>query len=249
MRFLGVFMMILLMALPARAEKNLLAVDLMQDHVDITTGFNGAYLSLFGVQKEPGDIVITVTGPLRTTIVRQKDRALGIWMNRRSVKFRNVPFYYNYALANTEKNPADINVLKEYMLGLDGLALMPEAPIEDEILLTSFRQGLIRNKQALKLFPLKPEEIHFIDPNFFRTQFYIPSNVPPGDYTIKTFLLQNGYVKDVKQTNLRVAHVGASAAIFSFAHDWAFAYGLLCVLFAMGVGWLSNLIQRRLRVH
>ncbi len=43
-----------------------LTVDLASDHVDITTGFNGTGLELFGVKPEGGDIAVVVSGPKRT---------------------------------------------------------------------------------------------------------------------------------------------------------------------------------------
>ena len=60
-----------------------LSVNLAADHVDISLGFNGADLSLFGVKNKPGDMAIIVRGPEQTVVVRRKNKALGI--DRKSV--------------------------------------------------------------------------------------------------------------------------------------------------------------------
>lgn len=235
-----------LFAPQAMAKPKLLSLDLAEDHVDITTGFNGAHLKLFGVQDEPGDIAITITGPERKTIVRKKEHVFALWMNRRSMSFENVPVYYRFAASRDVEKIAGPKVLKENRIGLNAMRFKPDSN-DDEKSLKSFQDALIRNKQAQGLYPPKAEVIKFIDEHFFRASFYIPSNAPVGTYTIKTFLLQNGAVKDVKITDVKVAQVGTSAAIFDFAQGWSFAYGLLCVLFALSSGWLSSVIRQRLR--
>lgn len=234
-------------AIAANAENGvkLLAVDLAEDHVDITTGFNGAYLSVFGVQDEPGDIVIVIRGPKRDMIVRKKKRFFGIWTNLRSMKFEDVPAYYDYALEDVNKMIAAPEVLKAHGIGVEALYFEPEDDDADIEKVKMFQEGLSRNKRAQGHFPKAPQALVFIKDNFFKTKFYIPANVPTGDYVIETFLIQNGMVKDMKSTDVRVAQVGTSAGIYSFSKKNSVSYGLLCVFFAMLVGWFSNAIRRR----
>ena len=90
-------------------------------------------------------------------------------------------------------------------------------------------------------FSLEPKSIVFLNDNFFRANFYMPANVPTGDYLIKTYLFQNGEIKSVSETQLRVAQVGFNASLYRFAHLQATAYGLVAVLLAMlagGSGWM-----------
>ena len=161
-------------------------------------------------------------------------------MNRKAVTFENVPFYYSYAVVDG----VDLEKLKAANISIDSLSFESKAKEETQ---GAFFDGLVRQKQVQKLFPKAPEPIQFIEEGFFRTQFYIPSNVPTGVYTIKSLLLdERGQVRDMHETSLNIAHVGASATIFNFAHDWSFLYGVLCVLFAVSVGWFANAVRRRL---
>ncbi|MCK5284314.1 MAG: TIGR02186 family protein, partial [Alphaproteobacteria bacterium] len=73
----------------------------------------------------------------------------------------------------------------------------------------------------------------------------LPSNVPIGLYMIQTFLMRDGKVIDVKETSVKVAQVGVNSRIYRFAHGHSLAYGMLCVIFAMMMGWLSNIVRRR----
>lgn len=235
MRFIAICMSVLFIALPSAQAQKAIAVDLAQEKIDITTGFNGAYLTLYGVQKQPGIVAVSITSPQRDTMVRLKESVSGIWMNRQHIRYDGVPYYYDYAVSG-EISEAD----------LQGLGIGARAQIADEQP-EEFTQGLIRNKQAKKLYPKAAEEIKFIEDGFFKTSFYIPSMVPTGIYEIKTYLIQNGQVREERVQEMHVEHVGMSAAISHFAHQYAFAYGLMCVAFAVSVGWFSNFVRRRLR--
>ena len=58
----------------AQITGNDLTIDLAEKSVNITTGFTGASLSLFGVKEQTGDIAIVIQGPERRMVVRRKDQ-------------------------------------------------------------------------------------------------------------------------------------------------------------------------------
>lgn len=230
----------------ARADDSPIAIDLALDHVDITTGFNGAHLSLFGVQDEPGDVAITIQGPQREMVVRRKENVFGIWMNRTSMTFESVPAFYDLALSTDKESIGSEAMRAEHNIGVETLRFRPEGDDVEPELLKKFQNALIRNEQEIGLFPTEPQPITYINDKFFRTTLYIPSNVPTGLYTIRTFLIKDGRVRDIRETEVKVAQVGKSAAIYNFSKSWSFIYGFLCVAFAMSVGWFSNVIRRKL---
>lgn len=230
----------------AYAKASVLSIDLAHDYVDITSGFNGAHLNLFGVHDKPGDVVVTITGPLRNTVVRRKENVFGIWMNRRSMQFHDVPSYYGVAASQSLNKIAKDDVLKKFYIGVPTLRFNPEGVYKKD-LLPDFQAAMIRNKQSQGLYGYETEDIKFISDHFFRTSFYIPSNAPVGVYKIKTHLFQNGQIAETKEIDVRVAQVGLGANIFNFAQDYPFAYGFLCVVFALSAGWLSSSIRQRLR--
>lgn len=220
----------------AHAANGPITVSLAKKHVDITAGFNGAELALFGVHDGVGNIAVTIQGPLKTMNVRRKEKVGVVWMNRQSAQFENVPGFFDYALSNddTELPLADLLFSSK-----DNLP-------ENEA--TSFQRALRRNKQERGLFAKEPKQVEFISDGFFRTTFKLPPHVPTGEYIITTFLFTpQGHALDTYTTTLKVEQVGVSAAVNSFAHKHAALYGLLCVIFAMSIGWLSNVVRNRLR--
>lgn len=226
-------------AASAAETRRPLTVDLAEKSVNITTGFTGAEISLFGMKGQPGDIAVVVQGPRRHMVVRYKSQVMGIWMNRTAVDFRNVPVYYDLALSRAERYLAAPEELRHLGIGLDALdfeASGAQSPEDAD----RFREALIRNKQVHGHFLLEPKNIVFLNDDFFRTDFYMPANVPTGEYTIKTFLFRDGRLAAREETRMRVGQVGFSARLYRFAHLHALAYGLVSVILAIvagGSGW------------
>ncbi len=252
MRIFLVVLMVLLSA-PVMAQ-SAVTVDLAQESIDITTGFNGADLKLFGVRDAPGRIAVVITGPQREMVVRRKQRIFGVWANLSGIKFDNVPVYYDFALEQVDGDEesedvearAALNiVLAQSGIGLEALHFETEENVGPDDLKV-FQGALIRNKQAEGRFPEAAADITFMSDTFFKTSFYIPADVPTGEYQIKTYLIGKTSVKDVSTTNVRVGQVGFSAEIYGFAKENGLWYGLVCVMFAIFMGWLSDFIRRRL---
>ncbi len=227
------------------AQSGSLSIDLAHDQVDITAGFTGAEMTLFGVKEGKGHVAVVIRGPKKTMSVARKENVMGLWFNRHRLKFGNVPAYYDYALSAPESDLAKPETLKEHGIGLNALRFAPDTKRSKPKYFESFQEALIRNKQAQGLFPLKPRGIVFIDDNFFRATFYLPSNVPAGRYEVEGFLIKNGRIALNRSEEFNVGQVGMEARIYKFAHGQSLAYGLLCVVLAVLAGWVANAAYRR----
>lgn len=61
---------------------NLLNLDLAGNHVDITTGFIGGSIVIFGTRKrDADDLIVIMEGPRHDVVVRQKKNVFGAWVN------------------------------------------------------------------------------------------------------------------------------------------------------------------------
>lgn len=232
--------------LPSRAQvPEALSIDLAEEKtIDITTGFDGARLVVYGTRTDPGDIVVTVRGPTETMVVRRKESLLGIWMNRTSVRLDGVPSYYDLALTRPENDIASADTRHRQDIGLDALHFETLDNV-DAAVTDTFREALIRNRQSQGLFPLEPKSIFFINDNFFRVPFYLPSNVPTGIYKVKALLIRDGTVLATQERTVKVAQKGFSARVYIFAQTQPFAYGVLAVMIALFFGWGAYIVLRR----
>lgn len=227
------------------AQSRSLTVDLAQENVDITTGFDGGNLILFGEKSRGGDVAVVLFGPKKDFVVRQKKQVAGAWLNSRRIKFADVPVFYDVAMSVKEEDLLPPKILKEERIGLGSLKFSPKnenLKDSDKVL---FQNALLRNKQAEGLFPSAAKDVDFLSDTFFKATLHVPANVPTGQYVIKTYLIKDKKIVDRRLTNVTVAQVGFSAGVYQFANSYAFVYALLTVFIAVWAGWLSNAVRKR----
>jgi uncharacterized protein (TIGR02186 family) len=238
----ALFLSALPVAAPARAQGKALAVDLAERQVEITTGFNGSRLVLFGTKKAPGEIAVVVRGPRQKVTVRRKARALGMWMNRTSLKFWRVPSFYDVAVSRGLEGEAAL--LHRAGIGLGGLDFKPDRD-EEAARVARFKEAMIRLRQAQGLFPLAPRPVTFMSGDFFRADFAIPANVPTGDYQVTAYLFRDGREAARQEETLHIGQAGFPARLSKFARRKAFLYGLACILFAALAGAAGHALMQR----
>ena len=78
-------------------QSSTLVADLDLDQVSITIDFNGESLLLFGAVsgETASDIIVIFKGPDVPLVLRKKERASGIWMNKQTVVWQNAPSFYH----------------------------------------------------------------------------------------------------------------------------------------------------------
>lgn len=244
----------LLLALTARllghsdlARANDLAADVSDRLVAITTAFVGGHVVVFGaVDKTDGDIVITMQGPRKSQMVRRKSRVAGIWINRDRVAFENVPSFFAIASTRPLDEIASDAVRNQFSLGVDHLPINlvdPEGYSADEQ--QDFAAALVRNKQKAGLYTETPGQVTFPGSKLFRTTFGFPANVPPGNYQIEIFKIEDGQVAGAQQSSLQISKVGMEAEVFDFAHQRSALYGIMAIVIAVAAGWLAGVVFRR----
>ena len=227
-------------------QANQILADLSEHFIAVTTGFTGTNVTLFGAIDGPGSVVAVIRGPDEMLTIRQKNRIFGLWINRASMNFVDVPSYYRWAASA----PLDQILLPELtvhnQIGLKALPLLVD-PDSDSVAKTvaEFREALIRRQQARGLYGLAAEPIQLIGDRLFRYTIDFPSNVPIGEYTVTIFHIHDGMVSSLITTPLRVSKTGASAWIYRFAHQFSGLYGLMALVISVSAGWGAGVIFRK----
>lgn len=235
---------LLLLAAPVQAAS--LDIELAQDAVDITTGFNGAKVVLFGITDTPGaDIAITLKGPDKTVIVRKKGRVGGAWMNTDSVEFRRVPSYYDFAATRTAASMASTDVLGAQYIGIDHLGFYSEDASDNAQKVDLFTDALLADMQRRGGYPLSPKTVRFMEPSFFKVDFDLPPGVPTGIYAVHGALIKDGAVIAEDHRTFQVGQVGFNARVYLFATENAFLYGVFSIVIAVLSGWSAFTFLRR----
>jgi uncharacterized protein (TIGR02186 family) len=234
----------LLAPAPARAAEPLVA-DLSDHRIEITTGFTGTEVLLFGAVEEEGDIVVVVRGPEETVRVWRKGRYGGIWLNDQSVVFHRVPSFYAVGSSRPLVEIADDPVLNRHTIGVDRLRFEADDLGRADAEYIRFHDALIRNKQLAQLFATDVDKVRFLGERLFRTRLYFPTNVPIGVYFVEVFLLRDGQVVNAQTTPLVVSKAGVGADVFVFARQHAALYGIMAVAAALLAGTLAAYVFRK----
>ncbi len=224
-----------------------LYIDIAQSSVDVTTGFEGANITIFGMKTQSGDVAITLKGPLKRVILRRKESTNGMWMNRMSMDFKRVPLFYDYAVSKDETLIAKEQTLRDLDIGINYVSFDPDTNANPTVI-AEFQEALIRTQQEKGNYSLDPQMINFINPQFFRTNFYLPQSVPMGKYTVEAILLNNGEVIDKQQASITIEPKGLSAMILLYATNYSFMYAIIALLIAITAGFTGFFMLRRDRV-
>jgi len=256
------FFTLILLALPAASGAGTgtgtgetVIAGLSQNRVSITANFDGTGILIFGAVKRdsppppggPLEVIIAVSGPSGPLIVRRKDRVLGIWINRASLKVDAAPSFYAIESSVPLKQAISATEDLRYKISIPSMIRSVGAPkdIKDA---KSFSQAVIRIRENNGLYSQSAGSVKLTDNTLFSAQFRLPSNLVEGDYKARIFLTRDREVVDSYETAITVRKVGLERWIYNLAHKRPLIYGLLSLVIAIGAGWLAAAVFRLLRI-
>ena len=250
MRRLALALLLLLAVAPAGAER--LTSIVSTPVVRITSSFDGAMLSLFGTIEPdvpgtplegPYNIITVVTGPLQDRVTRIKTSNFGIWSNTDEVKFKRFPSFYAVISSGRLDGIASEEVLQANSV----------RPI-DQARRTAQATGLKAEQFSGQLVRLMTEENHFItredgvrflsDTAYF-INLALPSDVANGAFLVRTMVLKDRQIVAERADGFSVRKSGFENFVFVASRQQPLLYGLVCVLLALGSGWLAGVVFKR----
>ena len=229
-----------------------LVPDVSQSRIEIRYSFTGAELLLFGAILYPGgrapaadaEIAVVVKGPVQPLVVREKQKVAGIWMNVEAARFRSAPAFYAVASSKPLARLIDERTAAIYELGLQNLQLSPGSGAAPEVQ-RRFEAGLVERMQRQQLYVEDPKGVEITEGVLYRGRVSIPAQVPIGDYTAETFLIQNGRVIAGAVREIHIEKLGFERFVADAAERWSFAYGLVAVALSLLLGWGAATLFRR----
>ncbi len=246
--------LLLLLAAPLMMgqAKPRLVPDVSQNRIEIRYSFTGAELLLFGAILYPGgrapaedaEIAVVVKGPVQPLVVREKQKVAGIWMNVEAARFRSAPSFYAVASSKPLSRLVDERTAAIYELGLQNLQLSPGSGATPEVQ-RRFEAGLIDLLQRQQLYFEDSKGVEITEGVLYRARITIPAQVPVGDYTAETFLIQDGRVIAGAVRDIHIEKLGFERFVADAAERWSFAYGLVAVALSLLLGWGAATLFRR----
>ena len=247
-RLLPALAMLLALA-PAAGHGESLVSTLSDEEVSITSNFTGERIVVFGAirgapENQDGyEVAVVVQGPEQDVIVREKERLLGVWANRTAREFKAVPSYYVMHLSQNFSASVGPAQLLEYRLGIPSLRFVQDSA--GDTTTERFALALVDLKTAQSLYVERKAEVDFLAPDVFRSTFFLPSEIPTGEYRVSVYLFRNEAFLAGQTQLLSIAKGGFSERIASAATGHPLYYGLACVVLALFTGWLGGVVFRR----
>ncbi len=239
-------------AAPASAEK--LVTSVSSHRVLVNSSFTGAELVVFGTIEDATsaqigkyDVVVTVRGPGRSYITRQKGRVLGLWVNTSSREFTRVPSYLAVMSNRPVYELGQPDFLRRNRIGLANHVFAQQIgnDVADVTPNDPFRAAFLRVKEAEGAYIADSSGVTFITPRLFRATVQILGTALTGDYEVETLLISNGTVLAKQQTAFEVVKTGFEAFVAVEARRHALYYGLAVAMLAIIAGFIASLLFRR----
>lgn len=236
---------------------------LTETTVRVNSDFRGDRIVLYGAvfdpRARPSDVVVIVRGPDEPIRIARKTRLAGVWINSRPVVFQGAPGFYIAASTRPLDEIARFGELRRLEAGVDHLRF--NAPDEQRVetrygvrdVVVSrlgadyldWRNAVVRLKTRDALYAVNEHGVRFVDRGLFRAEIALPAEAPIGRYEARILLFQDGRVVSEKDRTLTVEQVGVERALYLWAHQRPWSYGLAAMAFAMGAGWAASAAFRR----
>lgn len=230
---------------PARAER--LIVTIAPSKISISANYEGDHIVVFGAianaeaQLQNYDTVITVTGPRQDLIVRRKERALGIWVNRSSSTFIGVPSYLAVSANRPFDTIASPEILRYHHIGLQH-SIFPDQSVDQS---DPFQTSLIDARVQEGLFVAQPRGVSFVSRTVFRADIPLPKHAPIGTYKVDTQIFANGQPITEDSSTLEVEKIGLPQFVVASSINHSMIYGLATMGMALLTGWIASVAFRR----
>lgn len=229
--------------------------DVSTRQIAVESDFTGTRIVIFGTvinSKQTSalqgyyDIAVVIAGPKEELVSWRKSSIGGVWVNTRSVRFKDVASYYTVTSTRPVKDIAPKPVLWQHGIGFENMRL---ASVQTESArdLELFRAAVLRLKKAQKLYQEEPRGVEFIGRSLFRATVDLPVNVPVGAFTAWVYLFRQGELIATYKTQLDLQREGFERLVYGFAQNQPFYYGLGTVTLAVLAGLIASAVFRKER--
>ena len=236
--------------------KERIAVGLSKDDVDITADFSGEEILVYGAiersrfllaDESPPDVILTVKGPERQSVVRRKNRTLGLWVNRAHTMINSVPSFYAVSSTRPLEEILGAHQIDIHDLTLEEMLLAP-GDVSDGSDPKVFRDAAIRLLRDSGYYLTLPGSVRVPGDSLFSTRIRLPANIVEGDYLLRIFLVRDGDIIDNREIVIPVRRAAFEQWIYRAAQDDPLSYALVSILVAILAGWAASALFRRIRI-
>lgn len=242
------------LALTGAARAETLIASVSSHQIQISSNYTGDQVTVFGLVErdgrtagrgDPYDIIVTVRGPQRMLLVRQKERLGPIWINRTQRRFPENSVFLMVASNRPLHEIISSESARRDRIGLFYAQRIPDAGPEFYADMSRFRDAMIRILQEKELYVEAERGVTFLSPTLFSAPINVPATAPTGSYEVEVLLYTGGVQLARQITNFEVIKTGIEQGLATGAHDRPLLYGLATGTLALLFGWLASVVFRK----
>jgi len=229
------------------AAENLVST-IAPDIISVGSNYSGSSVVAFGVIQAPNgaatrayDVVVSVIGPRQTVIARRKERVAGVWINRHSRTFANIPSFLGIFSNRRLDEISNAHTLREHKIGLRNTLFVEQYADEND----PYLANLVEIRIDEKLFIDGPRSVIFLSPTAFRAEIPLPQSVLIGEYSVAFDIFSNGENVAHRLSMFQVVKTGVEEFVVKASVDYSLIYGLATMVMALLTGWLASIAFRR----
>jgi len=237
--------------LPTSASAGPQHLKVVPNKLDINESFQGAEVKISTDAPPGSSVVVELRGDAHEDRLLRKGRRGGLWMNVGEVVVRNAPSLYLVMSTDPRllSNPDGEGRWGYQALDkqLEFSGAIPKAG-KDKLF-----QEFLKLKESEGLYGAFPGALKVVatspDHASVEGQFSLSDKIPPANYRIHCFVLNDGKVVDQKTTAFPVEMQGMPAILAALAYDHATVYGLVAIIIAILAGLITGLIFKGKGAH
>ena len=151
------------------------------------------FLIYGAVDSDFGDVVIVAKGPNQDFALDKKERFFGIWLNRKTIHYHNVPRFYHIVSARVVDEFASDSASETYKLSLNSLALNGPvdgvASVEEGLnLRDQVRPEFVKQMKNIGLYAEKPNSLRWLGTRLFSGRVDFPDQCRIGHVYFRDLL-------------------------------------------------------------
>ena len=94
-------------------------------------------------------------------------------------------------------------------------------------------------------FAVREDAVRFLAESAYVAQLTLPSDVANGPFLAHTLVLKDKQVVAERSEGFAVRKTGFENFVFVASRQQPLLYGIVCVILALGTGWLAGVVFRR----
>jgi hypothetical protein len=223
----------------------------LPNELNVSETFQGEEIKISAEVPAGSNAIVEFRGTSHEDRLLRKGRRGGLWMNVGEVKVNNAPSLYlvmstDAALLSSRNSESQwgYQALQKQMEFSGAIPKAGKDKLFKDFLKLKESQGLYGSfPGALKVAPTSGGHARV------EGQFWLSDKIPPANYEIHFFVINNGKVVDEKTTAFPVAMQGMPAVLTALAFDHATVYGLLAVTIAILAGFIMGFVFKGKGAH